>query len=99
MSSTRKKACITWDALRLHVKEGDIWIAINGRAYNVSDWAKVHPGGELVLMHAAGKDATSAFNAYHPDKVAEEVLERYCIGDLWPEDTKMTKVGFALLHS
>ena len=61
MSSKGKSAFISWDALRLHVKEGDVWIAINGRAYNVSNWAKSHPGGELVLMHTAGKDATSAF--------------------------------------
>jgi len=85
---------ITWEALRLHVCEGDVWIAISNKVYNISNWGKRHPGGELVLMHAAGKDATSAFQAYHPGWVADKILDKFCIGIIQPSGAKTTKVGF-----
>jgi cytochrome b involved in lipid metabolism len=85
------KGTITWEELRIHVDEGDIWIAINGRVYNISNWSKLHPGGELVLMHAAGKDASSAFNAYHPTWVADKFLNSYCIGQIGHTRAKRTK--------
>ena len=56
-----------------HSKTDDCWIAINGDAYNVSDFMDEHPGGAKVLMVYAGKDASDDFNMPHkPD-----ILPRY----------------------
>ncbi|KAJ4833789.1 hypothetical protein Tsubulata_014706 [Turnera subulata] len=52
--------------LAKHNNPGDLWISIQGKVYNVTEWAKVHPGGELPLLSLAGQDVTDAFVAYHP---------------------------------
>ena len=44
---------ITQEELK-HNKHGDLWISIQGKIYNVSDWAKDHPGGEHPLLNLAG---------------------------------------------
>lgn len=41
---------ITLDEVAQHNKDGDAWIGVNGYVYNVSKFAKIHPGGEGVLL-------------------------------------------------
>lgn len=60
------KKYITAEELKSHNKRGDMWISIQGKVYNVSEWAKEHPGGEVPLLNLAGQDVTDAFIAYHP---------------------------------
>jgi len=48
-----------------HTTEGDTWIAIDGKVYDVSKFGKVHPGGAGILRLYAGKDATKEFFAMH----------------------------------
>ncbi|KAJ8750617.1 hypothetical protein K2173_015791 [Erythroxylum novogranatense] len=57
---------ISHDDLEKHNKAGDLWISIQGKVYNVTDWTKDHPGGQLPLLNLAGRDVTDAFVAYHP---------------------------------
>ncbi|KAE8703664.1 Delta(8)-fatty-acid desaturase [Hibiscus syriacus] len=59
------KKYITAQELKAHNKPGDIWICVNDKVYNVSDWAKEHPGGEIPLLNLAGQDVTDYFIAYH----------------------------------
>ncbi|KAL2211303.1 cytochrome b5 [Sarocladium strictum] len=47
-------------------KGKDAWMAINGKVYNVSPYAKYHPGGVPELMRAAGRDGTKLFYEIHP---------------------------------
>ena len=56
-----------------HSTKGDSWIVIEGIVYDISKFARMHPGGERVFQTVAGKDATEAFFALH----REEVLTRY----------------------
>ncbi|XP_044464795.1 acyl-lipid (9-3)-desaturase-like [Mangifera indica] len=60
------KKYISKEDLRAHNKSGDLWISIQGKIYDVSQWSKHHPGGELPLLSLAGQDVTDAFVAYHP---------------------------------
>ena len=60
---------------------GKLWTAIDGKVYDVSSWCKLHPGGKLVLLHSAGRDASEAFHAYHP-KWVQKLLPSYQIGQL-----------------
>lgn len=60
------KRYISKEELKTHSRDGDLWISIQGKVYNVSEWAKVHPGGSAPLLSLAGQDATDAFVAYHP---------------------------------
>ncbi|KAL4015064.1 delta(8)-fatty-acid desaturase 2 [Cucumis melo var. makuwa] len=61
-----EKKYITSEELLKHNKPGDLWISIQGKVYNVTEWAKVHPGGDTPFLNLAGHDVTDAFIAYHP---------------------------------
>ncbi|KAH6828463.1 Fatty acid/sphingolipid desaturase [Perilla frutescens var. hirtella] len=73
------KKYITSEELQTHNEAGDLWISIQGKIYDVSEWIKTHPGGDLPLLNLAGKDATDAFVAYHPGK-AWNFLEQFFNG-------------------
>lgn len=49
---------IQFEELRKHNKRNDQWLLIDGKAYNVTEFAKTHPGGARILNHYAGEDAT-----------------------------------------
>ena len=48
----------TWEDLKRHNIKTDRWIAVEGFIYNVTHWAKRHPGGEKIINSFAGQDAT-----------------------------------------
>ncbi|GER35419.1 fatty acid desaturase [Striga asiatica] len=73
------KMYITSEELRAHNTPGDLWISIHGKVYDVSQWAHIHPGGQLPLLNLAGQDATDAFVAYHPSS-AWRHLDRLSTG-------------------
>ncbi len=45
------------DEVVLHNKRGDMWLTIDGRVYDVSKFAAMHPGGEAFIYKYAGKVA------------------------------------------
>ena len=53
----RGKRQYTWEEIRRHSKKTDRWLVIDKRVYDVTRWVK-HPGGQVVLNHYAGQDAT-----------------------------------------
>ncbi|KAH9049217.1 acyl-CoA dehydrogenase [Lactarius deliciosus] len=61
----------TVEEVARHNKEGDLWIVIDSRVYDVSRFANLHPGGAAVLLvdTIAGKDATKAFFGLHRQEV------------------------------
>ncbi|EPB92356.1 cytochrome-b5 reductase [Mucor circinelloides 1006PhL] len=65
-----------------HNVKGDLWLAIEGKVYNVTTFAADHPGGERAIYEEAGKDATDAFNDIGHSEAAHEWLNDYYIGDL-----------------
>jgi len=48
----------TWDEVRQHDSTSDKWLVINNDVYNISEWAKRHPGGFRIISHYAGQDAS-----------------------------------------
>ncbi|MQM23138.1 hypothetical protein Taro_056201 [Colocasia esculenta] len=72
---------ITSEELRRHNTASDLWISIQGKVYDVTGWAKDHPGGDLPLLNLAGQDVTDAFVAYHPGS-AWRHLDRFLVGHL-----------------
>lgn len=86
-----EKKYITSDELKQHNKPGDLWISIQGKVYNVSDWVKEHPGGDTPLMNLAGQDATDAFIAYHPG-IAWNYLDKLFTG-YYLQDFKVSEVS------
>lgn len=56
-----------------HNKPDDAWLIVDGTVYDVTKFAKMHPGGAGLLLEYAGKDATEDFFGLH----RHEVLDRY----------------------
>ncbi len=58
--STRgSQKIITPEELGRHNTAEDLWLAIDGHVYDLTKFAKLHPGGRVVLLPYAGKDATT----------------------------------------
>ncbi|CAL0318257.1 unnamed protein product [Lupinus luteus] len=74
-----EKKYITSEELKEHNKAEDLWISIQGKVYNVTEWCKVHPGGDVPILNLAGQDVTDAFLAYHPGS-AWKYLDNFFTG-------------------
>ncbi|KAL5290758.1 hypothetical protein ACFFRR_010247 [Megaselia abdita] len=57
-----------------------VWMIIKGKVYNVSEFIFKHPGGGVLLLEYAGKDATKAFNQAGHSADAMKDLLKYEIG-------------------
>eukprot|EP01063_Lacrimia_lanifica_P020750 TRINITY_DN28041_c0_g1_i1.p1 TRINITY_DN28041_c0_g1~~TRINITY_DN28041_c0_g1_i1.p1 ORF type:complete len:482 (+),score=125.93 TRINITY_DN28041_c0_g1_i1:40-1485(+) len=66
--------------VRKHNKVNDMWMVIHGKVYDVTLFARHHPGGEGVLLTCAGRDATVMYNKYHPWVQAEAMMGAFCLG-------------------
>lgn len=57
-------------------------LTIDGARYNLTAWAKAHPGGLEVLQRFNGKDASKAFHATAHSKKAYEMLAQFAIDEV-----------------
>lgn len=55
----------TKEQVSQHNKDGDAWMIINDKVYDVSEFLDAHPGGKRVMMPLLGKDASAQFKLYH----------------------------------
>ncbi|XP_030645881.1 acyl-CoA 6-desaturase [Chanos chanos] len=79
----RGNGVYTWEEVQKHTKKGDQWLVIERKVYNISEWAKRHPGGLRIIGHYAGEDATDAFTAFHPDLTfVRKYLRPLLLGEL-----------------
>jgi len=58
-----------------HNKKEDCWIVLYGKAYDLTKFGKVHPGGAHLIFENAGKDATAVFDPIHPKDIMEKLLK------------------------
>nr|AFZ87278.1 delta-6 fatty acyl desaturase [Lateolabrax japonicus] len=79
----RAAGVYTWEEVQSHRSRNDQWLVIDRKVYNITQWAKRHPGGLRVISHYSGEDATEAFTAFHPDlKFVQKFLKPLQIGEL-----------------
>ena len=79
MEAPRK---ISTDEVKLHNTNGDCWLIIRGKVYDVSQYMEKHPGGaDLLKDNSSGKDASEAYEDADHTKKAKEMLAKYYIGD------------------
>lgn len=65
-----------------HNTPQDMWFIIDDYVYDVTEYVKLHPGGEEILFPHAGQDASEAFHGdQHPMSVRDTV-KKYKIGKL-----------------
>jgi cytochrome b involved in lipid metabolism len=56
-------------------------VTVHGKVYDVTAWLPKHPGGQEILLLAAGRDISVAFESYHPfTNKHHDVLAKYEIG-------------------
>ncbi|CAN4104562.1 unnamed protein product [Withania somnifera] len=83
------KVLKTYDEVSLHNSPNDCWVIINAKAYNVTNFLNDHPGGEEVLVMAAGKDASEEFEEAGHGSAARLMLDEFYVGEVDPS-TKPT---------
>ena len=54
---------------------------MNGRVYDITEYAKVHPGGRKIFL-GKGKDCTELYNKYHPWVNGAYLIGKYQVGVL-----------------
>ncbi|CAH1253338.1 FADS1 [Branchiostoma lanceolatum] len=80
-------APLTWEEIRTHDNMSDLWIVIDGYVYDLSAWARRHPGGRKVLEFYGGQDATEAWLSFHNDKaLVQKYMKPLCLGKLEGEN-------------
>lgn len=72
----------TLEEIAKHNKKEDIWVTVNGLVLNVTEFIKEHPGGDMVILAFAGRDASAEFNCIHPPHVIQHHAADRVIGDL-----------------
>lgn len=70
----------TEDVLK-HNSPTSAWCSVHGRVLDITEFAKRHPGGDVILL-SAGKDATILFETYHPAGVPPAIVDKLQIGVL-----------------
>ena len=71
VDKTRK---ISAEEVRKHNSVDDLWIIIDKKVYDVTEFLPDHPGGKKAIMLFAGKDATEEFYMLHPPNVLKKYL-------------------------
>ncbi|XP_060196316.1 cytochrome b5-like [Lycium barbarum] len=84
-----EKVLKTYDEVSLHNSPNDCWVIINAKAYNVTNFLIDHPGGDEVLLTAAGKDASEEFEEAGHGSAARLMLDEFYVGEIDPS-TKTT---------
>ena len=79
---------ITRDEVAANNSEDSLWLIVDARVYDLTDFQDAHPGGASVLTQFAGTDATTAFYNLH----RHEVIQKYtglCIGTVAGEEPQV----------
>eukprot|EP00405_Crypthecodinium_cohnii_P022454 CAMPEP_0206465972 /NCGR_PEP_ID=MMETSP0324_2-20121206/28164_1 /ASSEMBLY_ACC=CAM_ASM_000836 /TAXON_ID=2866 /ORGANISM="Crypthecodinium cohnii, Strain Seligo" /LENGTH=511 /DNA_ID=CAMNT_0053938965 /DNA_START=70 /DNA_END=1605 /DNA_ORIENTATION=+ len=72
MASTKT---ISMDEVAKHNSKADCWVVLYGKAYDLTKFGRVHPGGAHLIYDNAGKDATKLFDPIHPKDIMDKLLK------------------------
>lgn len=73
LAGNEEAKMFTEEEVAKHNTSGDLWLIINGKVYDFTDYFLLHPGGEAILRNA-GKDSTVGFSkSHHPARVWDMV--------------------------
>ena len=77
-----KKKGYTIEEVRKHRNKKSAWLVIDGKVYDVTDWRKSHPGGDVIMQGVKVDDATSLFESRGHSSFARKKLKELYIGKL-----------------
>jgi alkylation response protein AidB-like acyl-CoA dehydrogenase/predicted heme/steroid binding protein len=72
----------TLEQVKAHNTPEDAWIVVRGFVYDVTKFAKYHPGGKKVLLRFAGTECTQEFDQHHNELVMFKYHKKFCIGKI-----------------
>ena len=73
------------DEIATHASVDDLWVIIDDKVYDLTDYVDEHPGGVDAIAKNGGKDATEGFKGpQHPSRVFD-IVEEYRVGVLAEE--------------
>jgi len=64
-------------------------IVIENKTYDMTNFTKIHPGGEKMISIFFGSDATNAFQSYHGRNFPHEKMEMYLKKELLNDNKKL----------
>lgn len=80
---------LTVDDIAVHNRPGDLWLVVDNVVYDLTEFAKHHPGGTEVLHRFAGRDATRVYSRIHaPSLISSELALDKHVGRL--DETSIT---------
>ena len=84
------------EEVRKHNTDKDCWVIINGHCYDLTEFAKTHPGGSKIIYREAGKDATVKYSQVHPPTFVFDFLDKkYHLGPVETQESVETKEAVA----
>lgn len=81
-SAPQREGLITWKALKEHRQKDDCWIAFEGKAYDVTEWCKSHPGGAHAILNVGGRDATDLIKQFHVKASYAGRITKFEVGEM-----------------
>ena len=72
----------TIEEVRKHRNKKSAWLVIRGKVYDVTEWRKSHPGGDVIMLGVKVDDATSLFENRGHSSFARKKLKELYIGKL-----------------
>ena len=68
--------------VRNHNTEDDLWMVLENKVFDLTDFVSIHPGGPGYLTMNAGMDGTDPFQDVHFGIFSRAEVMEYYIGDL-----------------
>ncbi|KZT64402.1 cytochrome b5 [Daedalea quercina L-15889] len=79
----QRHSSTSWISRLTTIAHSSCWVIIEKKVYDVTDFVPQHPGGPRMILNFAGRDATSAFKAFHStDVIAANIPPHKHIGVL-----------------
>lgn len=72
----------TLEDVQAHTSKTSCWIILHNDVYDVTQWLQDHPGGNEILLEAAGQDCTLQFEENKHSDDARGFASKYKIGHL-----------------
>ena len=73
-SNASRTKLISYEEIAKHNRNGDCWIVVNCKVYDVTSFIADHPGGSDVILSSAGADSTVEFLDAHPESIIKVAL-------------------------
>merc|ERR1719356_1622305 len=88
-SSVPATTLLSMEDVAKHNTKQDCWVVLYGKAWDLTKFARAHPGGSKLIYDNGGMDATALFDPVHPKDIMDKLLKpSLMMGDVDPATMK-----------